>query len=86
MRDGLPAGALVGRQNGAELHVLLDYVTKPYRDSQLSTWLYGKGSGVLRRLGVETVTSAPGAEPHSSYLSRSGFAKVGDRYQLTLPR
>ncbi|MDP2028214.1 MAG: hypothetical protein Q8K12_01065 [Thiobacillus sp.] len=86
MRDGLPAGALVGRQEGDELHVLLDYVTKPYRDSQLSTWLYGKGSGVLRRLGVDAVTSAPGSEPHSSYLARSGFTKVGDRYQLTLPR
>ncbi|MDO8362615.1 MAG: hypothetical protein Q7V88_06945 [Actinomycetota bacterium] len=86
MRDGLPAGALIGRQEGAALHVLLDYVTKPYRDSQISTWLYGKGAGVFRRLGVERVVTAPGTEPHSSYLARSGFAKVGDRFELQLPR
>jgi len=85
MRDGLPAGALIGRLAGDELQVHLDYVTKPYRDTQLSTWLYGKGSGVLRRLGVERVTSEPGTEPHSSYLQRNGFVKVGDRYELRLP-
>jgi hypothetical protein len=86
MRDGLPAGALLGELDGEELKVRLDYVTKQYRDSQLSTWLYGKGSGVLRRLGVATVSSEPGTEPHRTYLARSGFAKVGDRYQLVLPR
>ena len=29
MRDGLPAGALVGRRRGRDLYVLLDHVTKP---------------------------------------------------------
>lgn len=86
MRDGLPAGALIGRLDGDELRVRLDYVTKQYRDSQLSTWLYGKGSGVLRRLGVAMVSSEPGTEPHRTYLARSGFTKVGDRYELVLPR
>lgn len=86
MRDGLPAGALLGRLDGDELRLRLDYVTKPYRDSQLSTWLYGKGSGVLRRLGAAKVSSEPGTEPHRTYLVRSGFAKVGDRYELVLPR
>ena len=61
-------------------------MTKQYRDSQLSTWLYGKGSGVLRRLGVAMVSSEPGTEPHRTYLARSGFTKVGDRYELVLPR
>lgn len=85
MRDGLPAGALLGTLEGDELRVHLDYVTKQYRDSQLSTWLYGRGSGVLRRLGVATVSSDPGTEPHRSYLARSGFKQVGERYQLVLP-
>ena len=86
MRDGLPAGALVGSLEDGELRVQLDYVTKPYRDSQLSQWLYGKGSAVLRRLGVERVSSAPGTEPHSSHLARNGFTKVGDRFQRVLQR
>ena len=84
MRDGLPAGALIGRVDGSELRVALDYVTKPYRDSQISTWLYGKGSGVFRKLGVDRIISAPGTEPHSSYLAKSGFTRVGDSYELIL--
>ena len=86
MRDGLPAGALIGSLDDGMLRVRLDYVTKPYRDSQLSQWLYGKGSGVLRRLGVTTVSSEPGTEPHRSYLARNGFIQVGGRYELVLPR
>ncbi|MCY7299887.1 MAG: hypothetical protein LH616_11830 [Ilumatobacteraceae bacterium] len=86
MRDGLPAGALIGTIDDGELHVRLDYVTKPYRDSLLSQWLYGRGSGVLRKLGVERVSSEPGTEPHSSYLARNGFAKVDGRFERVLPR
>lgn len=86
MRDGLPAGALLGRQEGRDLHVTLDYVSKPFRDSQISQWLYGKGSGVFRRLGVERVISAPGADEHSAYLVKAGFARVGDHFELLLGR
>ncbi len=84
MRDGLPAGVLIGRVEGSDLHVLLDHVIKPYRDSLISTWLYGKGRGVFRRLGVDRVCSAPGAEFHSSYLERMGFRRVGDHFELDL--
>jgi len=86
MRDGLPAGALLGRQEGRDLHVTLDYVSKPFRDSQISQWLYGKGSGVFRRLGVERVISAPGADEHSAYLVKAGFTRVGDHFELPLGR
>jgi hypothetical protein len=85
MRDGLPAGALIGRQVGRELHVLLDHVTKPYRDSQISTWLYGKGSGVFRKLGVDRLVTAAGTDAHRPYLERMGFARAADgRYALDL--
>jgi len=84
MRDGLPAGAFVGRLDGSDLHVDLDYVTKPYRDSLISQWLYGKGAGVFRRLGVERIISAPGADAHSAYLAKAGFVRRADRYELTL--
>ena len=55
MRDGLPAGALIGYKVDGELVVQLDHVIKPYRDSQISTWLYGGGSSVFRRLGIERI-------------------------------
>ena len=53
-------------QRVAELQITLDYVLKEYRDSQISQWLFGKGSGVFRRLGIERVRSAPGADAHNS--------------------
>ena len=84
MRDGLPAGAWIGRRDGSDVQVLLDHVTKPYRDSQLSTWLYGKGSVVFRRLGVARLVTAPGADAHRTYLERMGFRREGDRYVLVL--
>jgi hypothetical protein len=86
MRDGLPAGALIGRQVGDELQIHLDYVSRPFRDSRISTWLYGRGSGVLRRLGVERVSTEPGTEPHRAYLLRNGFVAAGDRLERVLDR
>ena len=86
MRDGFPAGALIGNQVDDELIVQLDHVIKPYRDSQISTWLYGSGSSVFRRLGIERISTAQGTEAHDHYLTRNGFVRVGDRYMLSLAR
>lgn len=77
MRDGLPAGALIGRRHGSELHVALDYVTKPFRDSRIGTWLYGSSSGVFDGLGVQTVVTTPGTDLHVVYLVRLGFVRRG---------
>lgn len=86
MRDGFPAGAFIGRQDGDDLHIELDYVTKPYRDSQISHWLFGKGAGVFRRHGVARLISSPGTDRHAPYLERSGFTRHGDQYELDLAR
>ena len=54
MRDGLPAGRpRSAGSGGATCSCVLDHVTKPYRDSQISTWLFGRGSAVFRRMGVD---------------------------------
>ena len=86
MRDGFPAGALIGTQADDELVVQLDHVIKPYRDSQISSWLYGRGSSVFRRLGIERISTAVGTDAHNQYLTRNGFVRAGDRYVLSLER
>jgi hypothetical protein len=83
-RDGLPAGAVVGRRHGDELHVVLDYVLRPYRDSRLGRWIYGAGADVFRDLGITRLVSRPGDEVHRSYLERVGFHRHGDTYVLEL--
>lgn len=84
LRDGLPAGALVGRRHGRELEVVLDYVTPPYRDSRLGQWLFGPGRRVFRSHGITRLTSSPGATIHPPYLERMGFRLDDDRYVLEL--
>jgi hypothetical protein len=79
-RDGLPAGAVIGRRRGSELEVLLDYVMRAYRDSRLGQWLYGPGAGVFRSAGITRLVSQPGNDVHRGYLERVGFRREGDRY------
>jgi hypothetical protein len=83
-RDGLPAGAVVGRRRGEVLELSLDYVVKAYRDSRLGHWLFGAGAGVFRTEGFRRIESAPGTELHESYLVGMGFRRTGDRYVLEL--
>lgn len=72
-RDGLPAGALVGRREGDELVVVLDYVLKPYRDSRLGRWLYGPGARVFRDIGLTRLVAPADTASHISYLRSVGF-------------
>jgi hypothetical protein len=83
-RDGLPAGAVVGRREGEALVLSLDYVMKAYRDSRLGNWLFGPGAKVFRDEGFTRLESDPGTDLHESYLERVGFRRSGDRYVLDL--
>lgn len=86
LRDGLPAGALVGRRHGHELEILLDHVVAAYRDSRLGTWLFGPGAKVFRAEGIDRLVTSPGTEHHRSYLESMGFRRDGERYALDLDR
>ncbi|HSL74987.1 MAG TPA: hypothetical protein VK853_10985 [Ilumatobacteraceae bacterium] len=78
MRDGLPAGLLIGRRAGSTLTIDLDYVLGPYRDSRLGRWLFGPGAEVFRRNGIDTVRSHGSTDVHRKYLERMGFHPTGD--------
>ena len=84
LRDGLPAGALIGHREGPELHVVLDYVMRAYRDSRLGRWMYGPGAAVFTERGIQRVVTTPGNDTHRQYLERMGFSRRRDgRYELT---
>lgn len=83
-RDGLPAGALVGRREGSTLCLDLDYVMQAYRDTRLGRWVYGDGAKVLRDAGFNRVVALPGSSGHSAYLENVGFAREGERYEKSL--
>ena len=78
MRDGLPAGALVGSPEGKTLRLSLDYVMQAYRDSRIGQWLYGPGARVLTEAGFADVRATGVDEAASAYLMRAGFTKAPD--------
>jgi hypothetical protein len=84
LRDGLPAGALVGERRDRVLEITLDYVLAAYRDSRLGRWLFGPGAGVFRDAGVTRLETRPGNETHRAYLEGVGFRPDGDRLVLDL--
>jgi hypothetical protein len=80
-RDGLPAGAVIGRVQDRVFEVHLDYVMRQYRDSRLGEWLYGPTSPLPRMLAIDAVRTRPGLDTHRPYLERVGFRQVGDCYE-----
>ncbi len=75
-RDGLPAGAFIGTQDGDTFQVDLDFVTPAYRDSRLGEFVYS--SKELRKLGVKTLLTHPGSPVHTRYLEKLGFVRSGE--------
>lgn len=84
-RDGLPAGAFVGRRLAdGDLEVVLDYVLRAYRDSRLGRWLFGRGAAVFRERGITRLVTRPGDAVHRGYLQQMGFALEDGRCVLRL--
>ncbi len=81
MRDGMPAGALLGSRQDDRLNVHLDYVLPAFRDSRLGRWLYEKGgSRPLRSAGLHEIAARAGTDTHRRFLESMGFIADGDRY------
>lgn len=83
-RDGLPAGALVGKPDGTTLRLRLDYVMHAYRDSRIGNWLYGRGAKVFTDAGFEQVVAAPSSDALRSYLLSVGFESTQGELCLRL--
>lgn len=77
MREGMPAGVLLGNSAGAELRLNLDYVLPAYRDSRLGQWIYGNRSSALRGHGIRKVVAAPTTDLQRNYLLHVGFEPAG---------
>ena len=85
MRDGMPAGVLVGGLSLDRLNVRLDYVLPAFRDSKLATWLYERdGTRRLKAAGIREVAERAGTDMHRRYLEGVGFVHEGDRFVRTL--
>ncbi len=86
VRDGLPAGAVVGHPHGETLQLTLDYVMQAYRDSRIGSWLYGPGSKTFTDAGFTTIVAQPDSEAVRGYLTRIGFSATPRGLELELRR
>ncbi len=84
IRDGFPAGVIVGEPAGKELLVKLDYVTPAFRDSQLASWVFGPGRATFTDQGFTRLVAAAHTSVHRNYLEMVGFRAEGNAYVLDL--
>ncbi len=72
-RNTVPAGLFIGRVNGDEFEILIDYTTPTYRDFKIGQFIYETHQSMFKTLGVKKLTSAQGTAKHQNYLKRMGF-------------
>ncbi|CAN5598954.1 hypothetical protein BH23BAC4_BH23BAC4_00100 [soil metagenome] len=87
LRDMVPAGVLIGRQDGDTLEVLLDFVIPQYRDFKIGRYLFGQVD-FFRQHRIREVVAPTGTREHKQYLERMGFSdsESEDHYHLQIER
>lgn len=78
MRDGMPAGTIMGNVDGEAFEVLLDYVLPAYRDLRLGDWFYSTPAPAVKAFGVTAFRAHPTTPVHTTYLKSVGFVADGD--------
>lgn len=82
LRGDEAVGVVVVEQRHDTAHVLLDYVTKRFRDFSPGEFVW-RHSGLLGSLGVRRVVTSP--RMVDAYYDRLGFRRDGDTWVLDLP-
>ena len=67
----------MGRPEGQELTIVLDYVTPRYRDSRQGRWLYGDGKATFTDAGFKRLLASTRTYEHQTYLEGLGFRPEG---------
>ena len=75
-----PAGLMLGRRNGAEIEISLEYTTPEYRDCSAGRYLYER----LKEQGICKLKFREQAEKHEGYLQKMGYSKADGAYVCEL--
>ncbi len=78
LRNMVPAGLFLVRQEGESGQILLDFVIPGYRDFEIGRFLFRQNAWFFRKQGIQHMCSAPGSAEHSAYLRRMGFMAQPD--------
>ncbi len=85
-RNTVPAGLFIGRVDGENMEILLDYTTPTYRDYKVGQYLYDSSYEFNKYFGVENFISKPGQPKHQAYLKKMGFEEVEINEQLFMKK
>ncbi|NCP88274.1 hypothetical protein GW781_02965 [bacterium] len=78
LRNMVPAGLFLVRQEGETGQILLDFVIPGYRDFEIGRFLFRQNAWFFRKQGLQQMVSTPGSAEHSAYLRRMGFKSQAD--------
>ena len=79
--EGKPVGITLGKRDGDDLELILDYVIPEYRDFSIAPFLFNK----LKEAGVKKIIyRGPTTDNHITYLNKVDFNKVEDHYEKEL--
>lgn len=71
-----PAGILLGKKNGDEIEISLEYTTPMYRDCSVGRFLYEE----LDKKGIKKLIYITAERKHAEYLEKMGFSKNEEGY------
>jgi len=85
LRNMVPAGLFVARQEGGQGAILLDFVIPGYRDFQIGRFLFRQNAWFFRKQGLQRLVTEGGSAEHRAYLRRMGFeAQADGRFARTI--
>ena len=73
LRDMVPTVVIIGKPEGEEFRVFLDYAIPRFRDFKGGKWFYDRRPDFFDRLGVSRVVATGLTDLQRKYLRRAGF-------------
>lgn len=73
LRDANVAGVIIGVKVEAEVHVIVDFVSKSYRDMKAGNYIYHKNIDRFKNEGIELMICETKHPEHKKYLTQMGF-------------
>lgn len=84
LRDLVPAGLFIGRQEGDCVETMMDYAIPQYRDLKIGRYLYSHRHEVFVDRGVKQIVSRTRSAEHAAYLLKMGFVEEDGVFALDL--
>jgi len=78
LRDTVPAGLVIIRQENNKGKILLDYALQDYRDFKIGSFIFDDNANRLLKRGIDCLETTGAVPSHERYLRRMGFTQDKD--------